>query len=364
MARSRNIKPGFFANESLADCEPLARLLFISLWLLADRDGRLENRPKKIKVQTFPYEECDILDLLSQIERAGFIFSYIADGVSIIQVNNWSKHQNPHHKEVESELPRYDKSKHELCTPHARVEHEPNTVCEGYIPLNNTIRRRIFERDGYKCAYCGSDHSPEIDHIHPVSKGGNSVDDNLQVLCKACNSSKGNELVNQALSIKHGRVILESSMDQLQVMTNASCPTDSLNLIPSSLIPDTGLPLSVIGKPSRANALEKENPDFDRFWIAYPRKVGKADAKKAWIKAKPDIDRVIYALTWQVNSQDWTKDGGAFIPHPSTYINQGRWDDEPSEIRGMNGQELLEYKNRQIAQSWRPAEMEDDNAAD
>jgi len=48
MARSRNIKPGFFRNEMLAECSPLARLLFAGLWCLADRFGRLEDRPKRI----------------------------------------------------------------------------------------------------------------------------------------------------------------------------------------------------------------------------------------------------------------------------------------------------------------------------
>ena len=48
MARARNIKPGFFANENLAECDPLARLLFAGLWCLADREGRLEDRPKRI----------------------------------------------------------------------------------------------------------------------------------------------------------------------------------------------------------------------------------------------------------------------------------------------------------------------------
>ena len=48
MARSRNIKPSIMANEELAELEPLSRLLFIYLWMLADKAGRLEDRPKRI----------------------------------------------------------------------------------------------------------------------------------------------------------------------------------------------------------------------------------------------------------------------------------------------------------------------------
>ena len=57
MARARNIKPSFFMNEDLGQADPLVSLLFISLWCLADREGRLEDRPLKIKAQTFPYRE-------------------------------------------------------------------------------------------------------------------------------------------------------------------------------------------------------------------------------------------------------------------------------------------------------------------
>jgi hypothetical protein len=55
VARSRNIKPGFFLNDELAECEPLARILFAGLWCIADREGRLEDRPKRIKAEVLPY---------------------------------------------------------------------------------------------------------------------------------------------------------------------------------------------------------------------------------------------------------------------------------------------------------------------
>lgn len=124
MARARNIKPGFFANEDLAECDPMARLLFISLWTLADRAGRLENRPKKIKVQTFPYCDCDIESLISQLVRKDFLLIYESGGKSIIQIKNWDKHQNPHHKEVESELPIFEKSMTCVTSNHEQVMDE------------------------------------------------------------------------------------------------------------------------------------------------------------------------------------------------------------------------------------------------
>jgi hypothetical protein len=97
--RARNIKPGFFKNESLAECDPLARILFIGLWGLADKEGRLEDRPKKIKVEVLAYDDCDVDALLSQLAMRKFITRYEADGKKLIQVERFTKHQRPHPKE-------------------------------------------------------------------------------------------------------------------------------------------------------------------------------------------------------------------------------------------------------------------------
>ena len=105
MARSRNIKPGFFMNDELAQIHPLGRLLFIGLWTIADREGRLEDRPARIKAETLPYDDCDVDKLLNDLARYGFIIRYEVDGVRYIQVANFTKHQNPHIKEKASEIP-------------------------------------------------------------------------------------------------------------------------------------------------------------------------------------------------------------------------------------------------------------------
>lgn len=109
MPRARNIKPGFFTNDALAECEPLARLLFAGLWTIADREGRLEDRPKKIKAELLPYDDCDANPLLQQLFTHGFIIRYTVDNISYIQVLNFAKHQNCHMKEGESNIPAPDK---------------------------------------------------------------------------------------------------------------------------------------------------------------------------------------------------------------------------------------------------------------
>lgn len=104
MARARNIKPAFFTNDVLADIEPLGRLLFIGLWTIADRSGRLEDRPRKIKAEVLPYDDCDIDGLLDDLSTHGFIERYEIDGAKFIEVTNFTKHQNPHKNEAISTI--------------------------------------------------------------------------------------------------------------------------------------------------------------------------------------------------------------------------------------------------------------------
>lgn len=108
MARSRNIKPGLFHNEILGVADPLYTLAFQGLWLLADREGRLEDRPLRIAAQTFPYRKLDVDPLLDWLQEQGFILRYQAAGARFIQVLNFGKHQNPHKNETESVIPAPD----------------------------------------------------------------------------------------------------------------------------------------------------------------------------------------------------------------------------------------------------------------
>lgn len=102
MARARNIKPGFFKNEDLAECSPWARLCFAGLWVLADRDGRLEDRPKRIKGELFPFDAVEVDPLLDELERFKFIVRYDAGDMRAIQILEFKKHQTPHYSEKPS----------------------------------------------------------------------------------------------------------------------------------------------------------------------------------------------------------------------------------------------------------------------
>ena len=118
MARARNIKPGFFKNEILGVADPLYSLLFEGLWVLADRSGRLEDRPLRIKGEVFPYRDGLNVDaMLNWLESNGFIRRYTAQGKKCILVLEFVKHQNPHKNETESELP----APSDECTKHEEI---------------------------------------------------------------------------------------------------------------------------------------------------------------------------------------------------------------------------------------------------
>jgi len=105
--RSRNIKPGFFKNEDLAELGPYHQLIFVGLWQLADRDGKLEDRPKRIKAEVFPYYEPkpSVETLLQHLVQGGFLSRYKVGKLKLIKIANFEKHQRPHHTEKSSTLP-------------------------------------------------------------------------------------------------------------------------------------------------------------------------------------------------------------------------------------------------------------------
>jgi hypothetical protein len=135
MARSRNIKPGFFKNEKLASLPAMDRLLFAGLWTVADREGRFEVRLQKIKGEVFPHEQVMLESCMEQLWHKDFICFYEVGNKHYGQVNNWERHQSPHHKEVDSILPAISTEKtfidqkdihawlkHESCMNHTRFK--------------------------------------------------------------------------------------------------------------------------------------------------------------------------------------------------------------------------------------------------
>lgn len=113
---------------------------------------------------------------------------------------------------------------------------------------------------------------------------------------------------------------------------------DESSRILANDIEDTRNNMLYQGKDQGKERSSSDDAEFDLFWIAYPKKVGKPAALKAFRTAKiKNIQNVIEDIATRTYSDDWTKNGGQFIPHPSTYLNQRRWDDESSSCQTSSG---------------------------
>lgn len=83
--------------------------------------------------------------------------------------------------------------------------------------------------------------------------------------------------------------------------------------------------------PSMPN---RNDQNFEAFWKAYPKKIGKTEAKEWWDKLQPDLQTVLKALSWQSVQEDWVKDSGKWIPNPAKYLAKGHYEDEKPKDLG------------------------------
>ena len=135
--RARNVKPGFFLNEELAEVPFEARLLFIGLWSYADREGRFEWRPKRIKAEIFPYDNIEITDFLRYLTDKNFVSQYQVDGCLYGVVENFKKHQRPHPTERPSTIPPPDNGESTLDNGEGTLDNGEGTLENGEGTLDN-----------------------------------------------------------------------------------------------------------------------------------------------------------------------------------------------------------------------------------
>jgi len=109
--------------------------------------------------------------------------------------------------------------------------------------------------------------------------------------------------------------------------------------------------------------------DFEEFWSAYPKKTAKPYCREIWMRKKLSIESVLPALKKSIASLDWQKDGGKFIPNPSTWLNQGRYEDEgldlvalrperPSFIKPINKINHEDYIAWKVKEEYPPSILE------
>jgi hypothetical protein len=126
MARKRYLKPGFFKNEDLAEIPFEYRILFQGLWCWADREGRLEDRPMRLKADIFPYDNIDFNAGLDLLQEKGFIVRYATTVkgkiFNAIQIETFTEHQDVHINEQKTIIPALAPYLHGAST--VQVPHE------------------------------------------------------------------------------------------------------------------------------------------------------------------------------------------------------------------------------------------------
>ena len=142
MARIRTIKPQFFTSEDVTALEPLARLLFVGLFTECDREGRVEDRPRTLKMRLLPEDDVDVDALLWCLVDGGLIRRYEANGVQVIQVSGFQRHQKPHPKEGASILPADGKDREK---PHLKTAEPTLPVIH---PVENPSSPAVLGREG------------------------------------------------------------------------------------------------------------------------------------------------------------------------------------------------------------------------
>jgi len=231
MARSRNIKPGACKNEALAELGPMTQFLFVMLPCFADRDGRMEDRPKRIKAEIFPYYDADVDAMLQDLEDSPerFISRYEIDGKRYLQITNFNEHQTPHHKESESIIP------------------------------------------------------PCVKHDSSMTQ----------------HQAKHDNLEREAIGISNKESVSRNQESGISMATS-------------------------IAKLS-----------FGHWWNLVPRKVAKGAAEKAYIQAVKRLecreDNPHHFLRERIEAYAKTPQAqGEYCPHPATWLNQERYDDDPA----------------------------------
>ncbi|MES2187970.1 MAG: hypothetical protein V4505_25690 [Pseudomonadota bacterium] len=294
MARARNIKPALYQNEDLAECSIWARYIFPGLWCLADREGRLEDRPKRIKAALLPFDTIDVEPLLEELEQRNFIVRYQVAGIAYIDLPTFKKHQAPHGTEKDSLIPGPDG----FLTVHPRSGNGYITGEAQLVPCGLTVKA-------------------------PTS----TVAENSSLTVKDASPALPN---NGAATVG-------------QQSLNALIPD---SLIPDSLIPELTPPTPLEGggkkqrgrKPKTAYTTTQ---GFDRLWLiwpSHPRKGQKGDCVRLWVERnfEPLTDAILAHVGMLKKSTQWTKDGGEYIPAPLVYLRAQVWEGADLPTAGPN----------------------------
>lgn len=328
MARIRSVKPEFWTDEDLAELTRDARLLYIGLWNLADEHGRLRGDPRYVKGQIFPYDDDlpsgAVDELLDDLADAGKITRYRVGSGSYIFLPNLSKHQRLEAGKVPSKLPEPDdpaalphrpgpaQIRADLSAPRAQVM--PSDARTDPGPSQNGPEDAGPDDDG-------PNGTPSMANSPDLPEGPAQIGAD-----KSAPGADESSLLYGTGSMEHGACNERATSSQRDHSSNSGNGRH-LSAVPANERPTP----ATAPRRNWSNAQIDADPHFAAFWAAYPNKVSKGHARKAWLKAVRDGADPAQITVAAEKFRDKPGRDPRFTAHPATWLNGERWGDQPAE---------------------------------
>ena len=337
MAERRMFAKTIIDSDAFLDMPTSARLLYYDLSMRADDDGFI-NSPKKIIRMTGASDD----DLKVLIAKK-FVIPFES---GIVVIKHWKIHNYIAKDRYTETKYKEEKAMLQLDENNAYTlsEGKPlNLIEKTKQPLSEARQKRLdvkkesdlpysFEYKirnafvGEECPICGCTMNyennltkPTVQHNKPISLGGKHEIDNISVICNSCNSSIQNRVETPPYNTALVKEKWECIGNVSGMSTQDRLGKDRLGKVS-------------IGKDNIYGQNDQEyEAKFEEFYNKYPKKVKKQEVKKWFLKNKPSnelFSSMMNSLEQFRASKDWQKDGGQFIPYPSTWLNQKRWEDE------------------------------------
>jgi hypothetical protein len=355
MARIRSVKPEFWDDRKLArSVSRDGRLLYIGLWNHSDEHARVQGDARLIKGRVFPYED-DLDDdaveeLLEELAAAGRIVRYVADGDPYLFLPKLAKHQRLEAAKVPSRLP----APEDADPPEPDTDPPAPRAHESARGSDESERRESDTRsapDGARKASALGARPPQGDPTaaaeptsgtptagpHP-GQANPQVNDSTQV--GTDESARGADPSGTTAAFAGSREQVAGGREQGGA-GGGPHPADQADQ------GDPGARSAGESDPTTKAVITRErNARFAEFYDAYPRKIGRKAAEKKFRTAVKTVDPQVIIDAAHRFATAQARADPKFIPHPATWLNQGRWDDEdePAQSAARNGRQP--YRNQ------------------
>jgi len=414
---NRILKESIRFSETIEELTPEEEVFFYRLLTCCDDYGRFDGRPAIILAACFPLKlrsitEKHIMQWLDKLSTVGLLWIYEVDGKRYLQVTTWDKHQQIRSRKAKYPLPPEDIP----CRREHIMPEEKDIEDLLYDVMNSTkrfeehtllsVERQVRVGESYLDIVAKTENSETLvfelkrgrlsnKAIDQISKYLTLINGNgILIGCglsanfdiERCRSNDiavviydddlnmsivlGNSAVNSIdLTLNHVKSrYAKLAPNPIQSESESESESESINTCASD---DASVCTSddqkLIEKPRSPFKSLKQQERFDKFWNAYPKQRSKGQAEKTWIKINPDdelLDAMLSSIERWKRSKEWLKDGGQFIPHPSTWLNAKGWEDKLPIARdspttekdynsGRDALTLIKQMREKEAETWK-----------